>query len=130
MSNSRKSLPSVVSLDDGFADPATYHPSVAAVFRQADGSRVEVAIRDASDAYVCEGPRIDRHQLLVSTPRGRTPDVVIVQLHDLRKLAGVPEILVALERFAAGDLRDAVRYVSAAGPLWAPLIDLLGGPTE
>ncbi|MCA9715014.1 MAG: hypothetical protein KC468_10045 [Myxococcales bacterium] len=124
----RVTIPPVIKLDDGFADPSTYHPSIAAVFRQCDGSRVEVAVRDASDAYLCDGPRIDRHQLLVSTPGDRMPNVVVVQLNDLRHLAGVPEVLIALERFAVGDLKGAVRYVSAAGPRWAPLIDLLGGP--
>ena len=122
-------LPLVFTLDDGFADPKTHHPSLAAVFRMADGTRVELAIRDAVNAYVCDGPRIEQHRLLVGAPpllhRAR---VVLVQIDDLRKLDGVPEILHALKRFEAGALTDAVRYVSAAGPQWAPLIDLLGGP--
>lgn len=118
----------VLSLDEGFADPDTHLPSRVAVFRQADGTRVELAVRDAVDAYVCEGPRIDRHQLVVSTPGLYRPSVVLVQIDDLRKLAGVPEVIIALERFGAGDLRDAARYVAAAGPRWRPLIDLLGGP--
>ena len=130
MTTREKDLPLVLTLEDGFADPETHHPSLAAVFRMADGTRVELAVRDAVNAYVCEGPRIDRHQLYVSAPASlHRARVVLVQLDDLRKLDGVPEILLALELFNAGELNDAVRYVSAAGPQWAPLIDLLGGPT-
>ncbi len=121
-------LPTVLTLDNGFADPRTHHPSLAAVFHQADGSRVELAVRDAAYAYICEGPRIDRHQFLISTPQIHRPSVVIVQLDDLRKLGGVPEVLTALDYFAAGDLKEATRYISAAGGRWTPLIDLLGGP--
>jgi hypothetical protein len=120
-------MPEVLTLDEGFADSARHHPSRVAVFFQADGTRIELAVRDATEGYVCEGPRIERHQLIVATP-STSPEIVLVQLDDLRELDGVPEILIALERFARGDLKGAVRYVTAAGPRWARLIDLLGGP--
>ncbi len=121
-------IPSVFKLEEGFCDPATHHRSIAAVLRHADGTRVELAVRNAVDGFVCEGPRVERHQLLVSTPCRNSASVIVVQLDDLRKLSGVPEVLTALELFEAGDLTSAVRYVAAAGPRWAPLIDLLGGP--
>lgn len=121
-------LPLVVTLADGFASPDEHHASIVAVFHLPDGTRIEVAVRDAYKAYIENGPRIDRHQILLSTPTRFRPRVDVIQVDDFRKLVGTPEAIVAIEKFSAGDLKGAARYVTAAGPFWTPLIDLLGGP--
>ena len=121
-------LPSVMTLEDGFASPNEHHPSVVAVFHLPDGTRIEIAVRDAYKAYIENGPRVDRHQIVLSTPTRFRPRVDVIQVDDFRRLVGSPEAIVAIERFSSGDLKGAARYVAAAGPFWTPLIDLLGGP--
>ncbi|MCB9753803.1 MAG: hypothetical protein H6713_27995 [Myxococcales bacterium] len=123
------STPNIVSLETGFCDPAFMKPSMMAVFWQRDGTRIDLAVRDAVAVHAGDGPRIEWHQLVVSRPSGRTQGpVTIVQLRDLEELGGVPEVLRALEHFEAGRLKDAARYASAAGPRWRRLVDFFGGP--
>lgn len=112
-------------LADGFADPTSHHPSRLAVFGLRDGSRVELAVRDATTAHLVDGPRVERHQLVISTPGRRRPRVELIQVADLRALVGAPEALRALELLQAGRREDAARYLSAAGPRWAALTALL-----
>ena len=121
-------VPKVVRLDEGFCDPRLTRPSLLAVWRQRDGTRVEFAVRDAVSLHVYPGPRLERHQLVVARQSRRGPDVAIVQLRELSELNGMPEVLQALEHFEAGRLRDAARYASAAGPRWVGLVDYFGGP--
>ncbi len=100
------------------------------MFRLRDGSRVELAVRDATAAHLIAGPRLDRHQLMIATPGRRQPRVELVQVADLRALVGAPEALFALELLRAGQARDAARYASAAGPRWAALRELVEARLE
>ena len=121
-------IPSVLHLDHGFCDPEFARPSKLAVFWHSDGTRFEVAVRDAIAVYSGPGPRVETHQLIISKPASpRHRDVSIVQLHDLAELDGMPEVLRALSHFEAGRLKDAARYASAAGPRWRGLVDYFGG---
>ena len=122
-------LPAFINLEAGFCDPALTRPNQLAVFRLADGTRVEFAVRDAVALYACEGPRVESHQLVVARPfRHGRASVALVQLRELFDLNGMPEVLRALEHHEAGRLKDAARYAAAAGPRWRGLVDYFGGP--
>jgi hypothetical protein len=117
-----KKLPTLINLDHAFCDPALTKESIVAVFKLNDGTRVEFAVLGASSAYVEPGPRLEQHQLLIA--RGETsPTVDLVQITDLSDLIGMPEIAQALDLYKRGKIEDAVRYVRAAGPRWAALIE-------
>ncbi len=119
----------VIRLDHGFADPALSDISRGAVFRLRDGGRVELIVRGAVDAYACEGPRVETHQLMIApSSLGPSRRVELIQVHTLEQLVGAPEARLAVEHFAAGRLQDAARYAMAAGAPWRALVDLFGGP--
>lgn len=119
----------VIRLDHGFADPALTDISHGAVFRLRDGARVELLVRGAVDAYACEGPRVETHQLLIApSSLGPSRRVELIQVHALEQLLGAPEAQLALEHFTAGRLQDAARFAMAAGARWRALVDLFGGP--
>ncbi len=123
--------PTIINLEHGFCDPACTSPSLLAVFRLLDGTRVEFAVRNAVSLHACPGPRLEADQLLIAPPSGRSQArVSIIQLRNLADLNGMPEVLRALNHFEAGRLKDAARYSAAAGPRWVGLADYFGGASQ
>ena len=122
--------PRLFNLDHGFCDPALTEDSKVAVFRLRDGTRVELFVRGAVAAYVCDGQRVESHQLhVVRRGTGRHHLTVdIIQVAEFSEIIGAPEARRALEHYSAGRLKDAARYAAAAGEPWRALVDLLGGP--
>jgi hypothetical protein len=117
--------PRIINLEHGFCDPALTKESLISVYSMNDGSRIEFAVLDATSAYIERGPRLEMNQLVIARS---SSTVDLVQVRNLTDLIGMPEVALALRHFEAGRLKDAARYATAAGPRWAALVDLFGGP--
>jgi hypothetical protein len=120
-----KKLPRVINLDHAFCAPELTKDSIISVYQMNDGSRVEFAVLDAMSAYIERGPRLEMNQLIIARS---SSCVDLVQVRELSDFIGMPEAAQALRLFKAGKLQDAARYAIAAGPRWAALVDLFGGP--
>jgi hypothetical protein len=120
-----KKPPRVINLEHGFCAPELTKKSIIAVYKMNDGSRVEFAVLDAVSAYIERGPRLEMNQLIIARS---SSNVDLIQVRDLSDFIGMPEVAQALRLFKAGKLQDAARYATAAGPRWAALVDLFGGP--